>query len=221
MRPLSTAPNARRRGMTLVETAIGATVMVMLLGLVALAVQRAGGAFRSGMDAGSTNAATQRAVERIARQFMDADRSSLVFAPTAPFAASSIEFARCQGFNAGALLLGPRQRVRFEYDVGELDDGRDNDGDGLIDEGRVVLNTDIGGGGRDVVLVEDVRELLQGESADGTDENGNGLADECGFSATYDPLTFTLTLRLTVETPGSDGGRVVRTAETAIRIRND
>jgi type II secretory pathway pseudopilin PulG len=215
------ARQRRRAAFTLIETLIACTVSAALLIAIGMTLQRSGDAFRAESVASDTDAQARRALERIAAEFMDARRTSLVLAPLPPLVPSSADYTRAQGFAGGAIVEGPQRQLRFEYDPRELDDGLDNDSDGLVDEGRVVLDTDVPGDGQEVVLVENVRELLEGELANFLDDNGNGLADEAGFTLAYDPITFTLTLRITVERFLPGGGVVTRTAETAVRIRND
>jgi hypothetical protein len=110
-------------------------------------------------------------------------------------------------------------QILSELDEGELDDGADNDGDGLVDEGRVVLIEDQGGAAeRRVVLTNGVAELQDGEEANNADDNGNGLVDETGlsFSATGE----TVFVRLTCQRRTDDGRLLVQAAETAVRLRN-
>ena len=86
-----------------------------------------------------------------------------------------------------ASRLGPwltqGQRFEFVYDPDEVDDGQDNNGNGLIDEGRIVWTRNVGAPDeRSVVLCHQVREYLEGEVPNGLDDNGNGLVDEKGLS---------------------------------------
>jgi type II secretory pathway pseudopilin PulG len=215
------ALSSKRAGFTLVETLIATTAAALLMGLVAVTVQRANGLFQEAGTASGADTAVQRAVERIARELMQADRGSLTFAPNPITGADTLTYRRASAGAAGGVVLGPLQQLRWERSVGELDDGLDNDGDGLVDEGRVVLSTDIAGLGPDVVLVEGVSERLEGEFADAVDNNGNGLIDERGLVMTFDAGTSTVTVRLTVARVAANGRIVERTATTTVRIRNE
>lgn len=211
----------KRSGYTFVEVLVASGAAALLAGLVATTVQRSNAVFRQAGVSAEADTSVQRAVERIAREMMDADRSTLTLTPSPTLGADTVTFQRATGFGGGALQVGAMRRVRFEYALGETNDGADNNGNGLVDEGRVVLSTDFLNAGTEVVLVENVRELLEGEIGNGVDDNGNGLADESGLALVYDATTFTLTLRLTVSRIGEGGVVVDRTAETAVRIRND
>ena len=110
-------------------------------------------------------------------------------------------------------------RVELRYDVNELDDGIDNDGDGLIDEGSVVLVKDWGGPEeKTVVLCHDVSEYAAGETFDGTDENGNGLIDERGLC--FDMRDGNLYFLLTVERLDQDGHLLTRSFRSSVWLRN-
>ena len=119
----------------------------------------------------------------------------------------------------GVLTFSSFGRLGFQYDAGEVDDGIDNDGDGLIDEGVFFLERDSGGANqRRIVLAKNVRELLQGEAPNAVDDNGNGLVDEPGFVASI--VGDVVTLRLTIEETTPEGGLVTRTADSSVRLRN-
>jgi hypothetical protein len=104
-------------------------------------------------------------------------------------------------------------------DVGELENGLDDDGDGIIDEGRVILTRDfLGAEELSVVLAHDVRSRFEGELANGLDDNGNGLVDERGFCMTLqDGL---LVLRLSIAGRSPEGTRTTSTVETSVHFRN-
>ena len=54
---------------------------------------------------------------------------------------TSVEYQRPEGLNysSGSARYGPTRALRFELDSGEALDGDDDDGDGLVDEGDIVL----------------------------------------------------------------------------------
>jgi hypothetical protein len=127
-----------------------------------------------------------------------------------------------EGFGAGGLMLGPLRSIRLDYTQGEIDDGVDNNSNGLVDECRVVLVPDVGGApGQAIGLAGFVREYLEGETQDDADENGNDLMDERGLCFDYDDVTQVLTISVTLERLTSQGTRVTGTAVTSVRLRND
>jgi len=131
---------------------------------------------------------------------------------------STLDFQACVGTAGKVPLFGPVQRLALELEPSELDNGLDDDADGLVDEGLVTWTTDLGGPSpRRAVLATGVGELLEGELANGADDNGNGLTDEPGlvFDADGERLILRLTLQRT-----NDGRVSVRTSETSILLRN-
>ena len=112
-----------------------------------------------------------------------------------------------------------QHRLAFEYDTGEVDDGVDNDGDGLADEGNLVLRRNDGLANEvRIVLCRGVAELFEGELANGIDDNGNGVVDEAGFNVHR--VGDVLTIRLTVQDALGQGVILTRSLETSSRLRN-
>ena len=138
---------------------------------------------------------------------------------SAPLSSSWLTFQVVVGMEDGVPVFGPPVRLEFELDPDETDDGLDNDGDGVADEGRAVLVRNAGLPGEvRVVLSHWVRELLQGEEANGIDDNGNGLIDEPGLS--FDVEGGSLNVRLSLERPDPDGRLITRTLATSVLFRN-
>lgn len=203
---------------------IGVAVGLTLLGVVTLAAASLGvsGArtFRTGSVRTDLDARGSRALQRISQELRAAGAQSLVGFPQTPLFDEGITFDVVRGITrADGTLDWMPCRIQFEYFDGELDDGVDNNGNGLVDEGQVVLvhewNT---GDDRRVVLCTGVREYLEGESLDAADENGNQLVDERGLCFEMDGRR--LTVRLTLEKLDPDGRLAMRTFTTSLRIRN-
>ena len=212
---------SRRQGFTLIEIAIVAVVTATLFGAVALTMVRANGAYQQDMTTSTVNTHAQRLLERIASEFLDASRTSLVINSAAPNNQVWIDFARPIGFNGAALTLGPRRRIVLRQSTSDGDNGLDDNSNGLVDECTIALVPDVlGDPTTEFELGANVREYLEGELPNGLDDNGNGLIDERGLSATYDAIAATLTLRVTIERVGPGGVRLARTAQTSIRLRN-
>jgi hypothetical protein len=106
----------------------------------------------------------------------------------------------------------------------ETDNGADDDGDGLIDEGMIEFTRDLGAGTERIVRwARGVREYLAGENPNVADDNANGLTDERGlsFSLTGRILTIRLTLQAVgAKGDGASGTVLSRTVETSVRLRN-
>lgn len=211
---------ARRAGFTLIELSIASLVLIVVLGAMVTALTSGTAVYQEGSDVATVDANAQRLLDRIADELRDADLSSVTPAALAPFGSNTLTFARGRGYAAGALVTGPTEILRSVLDSGELDNGVDDNGNGLIDEQRVELVPDIAVPGRAIVLGRFVREYAAGELANGNDDNGDGLRDERGLCFLSDGAA-TVTVRLTMERPTRGGRTVLRTLQTAVRIRND
>jgi hypothetical protein len=208
-----------RSGFTLLEVVIGALLMALLLGAIGMTVLRGGVAYEAGIAVSATEVKARRVLDRVANEFAAAGVGSLDPPPAGPLGVSSVEFRTCTGVAGGAATWSNDKRIAFAYDPGEVDDGLDNDGDGLADEGQLVLTLDAGlATEQSVVLTGYVRELLEGELPNGNDDNGNGLLDEGGVS--FELVGQTLMIRLTLERRDTDNNLLTRTVETGIRLRN-
>jgi hypothetical protein len=143
----------------------------------------------------------------------------LVPNPTSQFGTDSLSFRTPADFAGGAIVWGPRTRIAFAYETGEFDDGADNNGNGLVDEGCVVLTRNAGAADeQNIVLCRHVREFLAGETLNVLDDNGNGVVDERGFNIRR--VGDVLTIRLTIEDAGRRRTPYARTLQTSISVRN-
>lgn len=209
----------KRSGLSMVELMIAMTTMAVVLGAVALAALQGNNAFQTGHTVSTLEAQGQRALDRIVEELREAGRTGLVPDPQPPFGSATLDYQNNLGWGGAAIVWDTPTRMAFELMAGELDDGIDNNGNGLIDEGSVVWRRDPGQPGEQrVVFCNYVREYLAGELPNGLDDNGNGLIDELGlsFSANGD----TITVRLTLERLDEEGHLITRTVETAVTLRN-
>ena len=211
-------PLPARAGFTFVEAMIAISLLAIMFLAVAQTSSRASDAFDEGSADHILSTSTHRTLERMAQAIEYSDASILAGAITTDFGTDLVSFRVPVDFVAGAVVLRSMQ-ILAEREPGELDDGQDNDGDGLVDERRVVEVLDANTPDeRRNVLLSGVTELFDGELANDADDNGNGLIDEAGLSFSSDGNV--VTLRLSVQRRG-EGGRVLsKTAETAVRLRN-
>jgi type II secretory pathway pseudopilin PulG len=136
-----------RRGITLLEVVIAsgvlATIMALALGVMSSMTEHvADASVTSDLASRGRNAAVL-----VQRELRVATRSSLV--TDAPDAQSGlftrVHFRQVVGFDTTAKSVvvapatGTAHDIRFVLDAGETSDGADQDGDGLVDEGRLVL----------------------------------------------------------------------------------
>ena len=190
---------AGRAGQTLVEVAIASVLVVVLFGAVGLTTTRGNGAYRETMSKAMVEVEAQRLMGRVSSEFLDANGAELSLLNDPPALYSAVEFARADGFNAGAVTWGAHRILALRPSLRDPADDIDNDSNGLVDECRLVLVPDSDGAPADELeLGGYVRELLGGELDNGLDDNGNGLADEPGFYVQYDDARSTVTLFLSI-----------------------
>jgi hypothetical protein len=222
MRLLHVRPaSAGARGLTIPEVVLTLVLFLLLSGSAILAARGGYGAFVETNRNNDIEVRVRRTIDKVAFELMSAGDSQLLPNPTGQFGTSNLAFAQAKSYDAVAdeTDWGPSMRLALELSPGEADDGADDDADGLVDEGRLVLTRDEGGPGeRRVVLCDNVRELLEGEIANGADDNGNGVVDEAGFNVHR--LGDVLYVRLSLEESAEPADPIVRTLETSLRLRN-
>jgi len=207
-----------RAGFSLIELLIAVGIVSLVL-LAANMLSATGlGVFRTTSVQTGLDADVLRAIDRLSTEIAKADAGSLL--PPLPVdGTDDLSFQEVVGLVDGEPVWGPVQETSFEYETGEANDGIDNNSNGLVDEGVVVLLRDVGGPDeRRAVLCHGVRELLEGEILNGVDDNGNGLVDEHGYCLQW--VEGVLCVRLSVEEVDSTGQHVMRTLQTSVRMRN-
>ena len=211
--------NTRRAGFTLVEMAVVAAILAIALASLALFGRRSALALRSGATQSDLDARLQSTLVRISKELLPSGFRIISPTATPPEGISSLEYRKSGGAVNGTLVWGQRNRIAFEFESGELDDGLDNNDNGLVDEGVVTWTVDVGQPGElRTVVCHGVREHARGETANGVDDNGNGLVDERGLS--FERTGEGLCVRLTVEDRDPEGRPLTRALETEIQPRN-
>ena len=208
-----------RTGFTLLEALVAAILITVIFGALSAMMKSGTDAFHQGVSSSTTESTARRGIDRITREFSSAEGAQLLPQMIPTLGSSTLTFHRSTGAVGGVIVWGNNRTIQFEMDASEADDGLDNDGDGLIDEGRVVLTENVGlPNQQTIVLCPNVREYLEGEIPNGLDDNGNGLIDEQGLS--FSMVGTTLVVRLTVERANQAGRRTWRTLETSVWVRN-
>src|SRR5688500_8564681 len=152
-RPHDCTPASARAGFTLIEAVIAAALLILLLSSAILAAKGGQGAFRATQDANDVETRLRRALDRVALELLSVGEEELLPNPTGQFGASDLLYRQARSWDGNAgdgvnglnILWGPQNRLAFEYEAEETNDGTDEDGDGLVDEGRIVLTRDVGG----------------------------------------------------------------------------
>lgn len=209
-------------GFTLLELAVATALLGALsLGLMGLLTQAQAVEARAIVMADLRSKA-RAAVERIAREVRDSGVSTLTPPPIAPLGSSGLTFSRASGHAGSTATYGTPWRIEWRPGAGEVLDNADNDGDGLVDEGKIVWIENPSAPVRTIVMCEGVSELAAGESANLIDDNANGLTDEAGLSFDLSGDTLdVLTVRLTLARRAAKGGEVLRaSAEAVVKVQN-
>ena len=208
-----------RAGFTLIEMILTATLLVVVAGSLATVCLRGDQACSETSLQVAVDTKARRALDRIVAELTCAGAGMLVPNPTSQFGTDTLRFQTPANFVGGAVVWGTQSRIGFEYKTGEANDGVDNNHNGLIDEGRVVLTRNVGAANEQRVIVcENVREYLQGESSNNVDDNGNAVIDEHGFS--IQRVGNVMNIRLSLEGTSPGQSVYVRTLETSISLRN-
>lgn len=207
------------KGTTAIELVLSTAILVLILGFAGLLGSTGQGAYLESNAKTGQELRARRALDRVTSELATAGQSTLFPTPGGFFGTDEVTFQQAVGAAGTTAQWGPLTRIRLEYEPGETDDGTDENGDGLVDEGRLVLTRNLGAAGeQSIVMCSGVSELLEGETPAVGDDNGNGLVDEPGFclSLEDDVLTIRLTLMLTRR----EGAPRLCTLETALKLRN-
>lgn len=210
----------RRAGLTLLEM----TVSISLLALVLTTALQIGNAVEQGSSTATASARAEsdagRALERLAERLKDS--GSGWFGATAPLVpVDDVQFKRVTEYKDGAGAQVVEERIFLERVPTDVDDGVDNDGNGLADDCRVVWVRAPGTAEElRTVICDRVPEALEGET-DGNlvDDNENGLVDERGLALDF--LDGGVRVRLTLVERDRDGRDVVCTRERIVWFRNE
>lgn len=210
---------AARRGMTLVESVISITLVVGVMSSVTLTTMAVSEAQHELHVGEQVDAQSRRALEFLANELAGAGSAGIYPRPMLPLASSTLRYRLCEGFANSSETWSATHRIALELETGEVDDGLDNNGNGLIDERMLVWRRNDGlVSERAVVQAHWIRELLEGESPNGQDDNGNGLRDEEGLCFWFEHDL--LKIALTLEVPVGDGRVETHTAHASVRIEN-
>jgi hypothetical protein len=207
--------HSRHSGYTLVELLISSCFLASLLLIAGFATDRTMSSFRERRAEQESVVAANRVLQRIANELTFAASGGLGPATLAGTGSERIEYR----LPVGGGTFGAARTLALELEEGELDNDRDDDGDGLIDEQRIVWIEDEGGGAeRRTTFSTGVAEYLDGELANGLDDNANGLRDERGLSFVREGDA--VRIRLTVLYRSPSGVARARTLETLVFPRN-
>ena len=207
-----------KRGFTLVEVCVGLMIVVVALSSAALVSKSSKQAYRFSVSETALERRLHTTLNRVSESLAWTGGEFLTPDPDPFLQCTDLQFQEVS-YEEGAQVLGQYTRIRSELEPGESADGIDNDGDGLVDERRIVMVTDDGGPNeRSVVLCNGVRNMGAGEELNGLDDDGDADVDEPGFWIERDEGV--LIIHLALEGEGPSRERLVRSAQLATRMRN-
>ena len=209
---------AGTRGFTLIELMIGVSVTAGLFYAITMITISASNTYDGTMRRSNLVSKAHQVLDRITDEFVEAELSTMSPALVG-VGASTITYRVPDSLVGSVITWSGNRTISFQVDQGEFDDGIDNNGDGRIDEGVVLLTIDVGlPTQQQVTLAHQVRSLLAGEIGNLGDDNGNVMADERGL--VFELNGNVLTIRLTLENIDEDGNFLSKTVQTSVRIRN-
>lgn len=196
----------KNAGLTLLEVMVASAVLTAAVSMVYLVLHRASDSYANETVHLALDERARDVLAQMAREIREAGLATFVTGtPPAGLVAgtpvSDIQFGRHSGFDLGARKVRFENVVHYRWaiDPAELPDGKDNNGNGLVDEG--ILEKTETFPGRPVVR-----------------------SRVCG-DVTNQGLTFVLrgrSVAITLELARKDlrGTLVRRTAETSVELRN-
>lgn len=209
----------RSAGFTMVELLFSMSLFAIVLTAVSMVSATSNNLMRYSSDASRLETKGRQAVDRVVAEL------STVMATTMNPSVFPSGWTQTLDFNCAIGLAGvmadpgPLQRLRFEYEAADGNDGIDNDSDGLVDEGTLVFTRDQGGPDEQrITLCTGVAEYTEGELPNGLDDNGNGLIDERGFYLQQN--NGLVSVHLTLVDTGKDNSVITRSVATSLRVRN-
>ena len=213
----------RRRtgGFTLLELLIAVGVLGLVLSAVGLVQLRGNDASASMQARDNTETRARRTLDRVAEELTGVGKTLMFPDPNTNQGAGAITYQRSAGVNnLGVEQWGPTSRLELQMDPNEIDNGLDDDSDGLVDERQLLLTRNFAGGGSQVVvLCTGIPELAPGETANNNlDDDGNGVTDEAGFNVRR--VGDLLTVRLCVQAPFAGNQVTTTRLQTSVVLHN-
>jgi hypothetical protein len=139
------------RGFSVFEVIVVAGCLALMMLAVGAVISAGHDNYAAGMTVSSIQDSAQAVVSRIIDEVQQS--GSATFFP-APNNTDNLTFQKCAGYAGGAIQWGNAITYAFQYDTGEVDDGVDNNGNGLIDEGIIVRTEN----GQSITIAHWVRE---------------------------------------------------------------
>jgi hypothetical protein len=209
-----------RSGFTVIEMLIVVLMLVAMMSALGVVSFTGRNAYEQAAVMDDLDSRGGRALARAAEELISIPGSQMTPVPTGNNGTIWLQFAQAVGYAAGNPIWGPLMRLEAQYETTEVDDGSDNDADGLVDELMLVLTRDVASmNPKRVVLARGLCEWGDGETPGNfIDDNANGVTDEQGFNMHL--VGDVLSLRLWLQAVDADNQVVIRELESTVRLRN-
>lgn len=208
-----------RAGFTMLEMAMAVALFSIVIGSAMAIVMDGSDTTRTSQQRAVAASKAQRALDRVITELRISSRDVVTPDPSGSEGASGVQFQQPAAVAGGVVTWSGVLQVLWESAPEDPLGGGDDDGDGLVDEGRLILVRNLGTAQeRRIPLVNDVPRFDPDELDNDLDDNGNGVIDETGFN--IQRVGDVYTLRLAISEPGRGGERTVGRAQASIRLRN-
>lgn len=215
---MSTFRSGPRAGFSLLEMVLALTMFTLVIGSALRLLIDGRELSRATQQRAQASTSAQHALDRALDELREAS-STVNPDPATAQGSSTIQFQTPLGVAGGVVNWSGMLQLLFEDDPADSLGGGDGDGDGLVDEGRLVLVRDVGAlNERRITLANDVPRLDPDELLNNLDDDGDGVIDEAGFNIVRNGEIFTLRLVVSESGPGDE--REIGRAEASIRLRN-
>lgn len=199
-----------RRGFSLIELVGATAILSVIIGTVGLIQMRGHDAERARLAQELAEAVCRRALERVAAELENVDAKLLAPELASERGTSSLTYQHLTGGTGpGTVLRDARCRLALQLAPGEFENGLDDNGDGLVDERRLVLTRAVGAPHPLAIdLCNGIPEFVSGEAPGG----------EPGFwmRRSGDQLTIHLTVRI----PCAHGEFASSSQQTTVALRD-
>ncbi len=196
---------------------LGVLALSVLLGLIGLPKRPSLGTELPESEAKGVENSASKLLKEVVKELGMLRTASLNPDPIGTWGTSSLQFRQLESYTADGVVWSSLRRIEWRPAEGESSNGLDDNANGLVDEGQVVLIRDDGGVGEHMsTLGADVAKYLEAEKANGLDDNHNGLIDEKGLS--FVRKDNTLVVRITTMAMGELGTFEPNTSAAIVRL---
>lgn len=132
----------KEQGFSLLEVMIVTTILVIIVGGIFEVFSAGLNAYNTGTVLVDVQGLARRSLEKIVKEVQGAGIDTI-----SQSGSTSITFQKATGYTDGSVTWGDTITIAFDYLDDENDNGVDDNGNRLVDEGKIEMTTDDGEGG--------------------------------------------------------------------------